>query len=146
MEELKVIAGLRFANDYWVLLLPCSLMAIDFLTGFINAWMTGHIKSYVMREGLAKKCGEIALLVAGEVMSIGLNVPVYILAGVSAYIMLMEIISLFENLEKLGVPIPRFIKKALGTVEDIVQGDELSDEAKDDLKKIITKKKDRKGD
>ena len=141
MEELKLLAGIDFANDYWVLLLPCSLMAIDFLTGFINAWMTGHIKSYVMRTGLGKKCGEIALLITGEVLNVGLNVPVYILAGVSVYIMLMEIISLFENLEKLGVPIPRFIKKALGTVDDIIQGDELSSEAKDDIKKAITKKK-----
>lgn len=141
MEELKVIAGLKFTNDYWVLLLPCSLMAVDFLTGFLNAWLTGHIKSYVMRSGLAKKCGEVALLVAGELLTIGLNVPVYISVGVSAYIMLMEIISLFENLEKLGVPIPRFIKRALGTIDDIVQGEELSDEAKDSLKKVVKKKK-----
>lgn len=141
MEELKVLAGIRFANDYWVLLLPCSLMAIDFLTGFINAWLTGHIKSYVMRAGLAKKCGEIALLIAGQVLSIGLNVPVYIVAGVSGYIILMELISLFENLEKLGVPIPKFIKKALGTIDDAIQGDELSDEAKDNIKKALKKKK-----
>jgi len=141
MEELKVLAGIKFANDYWVLLLPCSLMAIDFLTGFINAWLTGHIKSYVMREGLAKKCGEVALLVAGEVLTLGLSVPVYIVAGVSVYIILMEIISLFENLEKLGVPIPKFVKRALGNVDDVIQGDNLSEDAKKNLKKVIDKKR-----
>lgn len=141
MEELKVLAGIKFANDYWVLLLPCSLMAIDFLTGFVNAWLTGHIKSYVMREGLAKKCGEVALLVAGEVLTLGLSVPVYIVAGVSVYIILMEIISLFENLEKLGVPIPRFVKRALGNVDDVIQGDNLSENTKKNLKKVIDKKR-----
>ena len=141
MEELKVLAGIKFANDYWVLLLPCSLMAIDFLTGFINAWLTGHIKSYVMREGLAKKCGEVALLVAGEVLTLGLSVPVYIVAGVSVYIILMEIISLFENLEKLGVPIPKFVKRALGNVDDVFQGDNLSEDTKKNLKKVIDKKR-----
>lgn len=141
MEELKVLAGIKFANDYWVLLLPCSLMAIDFLTGFINAWLTGHIKSYVMREGLAKKCGEVALLVAGEVLTLGLSVPVYIVAGVSVYIILMEIISLFENLEKLGVPIPKFVKRALGNVDDVIQGDSLSEDTKKNLKKVIDKKR-----
>lgn len=141
MEELKVLAGIKFANDYWVLLLPCSLMAIDFLTGFINAWLTGHIKSYVMREGLAKKCGEVALLVAGEVLTLGLSVPVYIVAGVSVYIILMEIISLFENLEKLGVPIPKFVKRALGNVDDVIQGDNLSEDTKKNLKKVIDKKR-----
>lgn len=141
MEELKVLAGIKFANDYWVLLLPCSLMAIDFLTGFVNAWLTGHIKSYVMREGLAKKCGEVALLVAGEVLTLGLSVPVYIVAGVSVYIILMEIISLFENLEKLGVPIPKFVKKALGNVDGVIQGDNLSEDTKKNLKKVIDKKR-----
>lgn len=141
MEELKVLAGIKFANDYWVLLLPCSLMAIDFLTGFVNAWLTGHIKSYVMREGLAKKCGEVALLVAGEVLTLGLSVPVYIVAGVSVYIILMEIISLFENLEKLGVPIPKFVKRALGNVDDVIQGDNLSEDTKKNLKKVIDKKR-----
>lgn len=141
MEELKVLAGIKFANDYWVLLLPCSLMAIDFLTGFVNAWLTGHIKSYVMREGLAKKCGEVALLVTGEVLTLGLSVPVYIVAGVSVYIILMEIISLFENLEKLGVPIPRFVKRALGNVDDVIQGDNLSEDTKKNLKKVIDKKR-----
>lgn len=141
MEELKVLAGIKFANDYWVLLLPCSLMAIDFLTGFINAWLTGHIKSYVMREGLAKKCGEVALLVAGEVLTLGLSIPVYIVAGVSVYIILMEIISLFENLEKLGVPIPKFVKRALGNVDDVIQGDNLSEDTKKNLKKVIDKKR-----
>lgn len=141
MEELKVLAGIKFANDYWVLLLPCSLMAIDFLTGFVNAWLTGHIKSYVMREGLSKKCGEVALLVAGEVLTLGLSVPVYIVAGVSVYIILMEIISLFENLEKLGVPIPKFVKRALGNVDDVIQGDNLSEDTKKNLKKVIDKKR-----
>lgn len=141
MEELKVLAGIKFANDYWVLLLPCSLMAIDFLTGFINAWLTGHIKSYVMREGLAKKCGEVSLLVAGEVLTLGLSVPVYIVAGVSVYIILMEIISLFENLEKLGVPIPKFVKRAFGNVDDVIQGDNLSEDTKKNLKKVIDKKR-----
>lgn len=141
MEALKVLAGIKFANDYWVLLLPCSLMAIDFLTGFVNAWLTGHIKSYVMREGLAKKCGEVALLVAGEVLTLGLSVPVYIVAGVSVYIILMEIISLFENLEKLGVPIPKFVKRALGNVDDVIQEDNLSEDTKKNLKKVIDKKR-----
>ena len=139
MEELKALAGIKFADDYWVLLLPCSLMAIDFLTGFINAWLTGHIKSYVMREGLAKKCGEVALLVAGEILTLGLSVPVYIVAGVSIYIILMEIISLFENLEKLGVPIPKFIKRALGNVGEAVNNGELTTDDKKSLKKTITK-------
>ena len=92
-----------------------------------------------MREGLAKKCGEVALLVAGEILTLGLSVPVYIVAGVSIYIILMEIISLFENLEKLGVPIPKFIKRALGNVGEAVNNGELTIDDKKSLKKTITK-------
>lgn len=143
MEEFKSLANIRFASDWWVLLLPCSLMAVDFLTGFIGAWLTGHLKSFKMREGLAKKAAEIALLIVGELITIGLLIPKYVLTGLSVYVILMEVVSLFENFDKLGVPIPKIIKKALGVAEDVITGEELSDESKDNIKKLI---KERKGE
>lgn len=141
MEELKELANVRFVNDWWVLLLPFSLMAIDFLTGFVGAWLTGHIKSFKMREGLAKKAGEIALLIAAELITMGLLIPTYVRTGISMYIILMEIVSLFENLDKLHVPIPNIVKRALGVAEDVVNGEELSEEAKGNIKKMINDKR-----
>jgi toxin secretion/phage lysis holin len=93
-------------------------MAIDVLTGTINAWIKGEIKSSILRKGLGKKIGEIVVLAIGELFLIAMSLPMAVLNGISLYIIVMELISICENLEKLGVPIPRFVKKALASTEE----------------------------
>lgn len=144
MDAIKILAGLDFANDWWVLALPASLMLIDVLTGVIHAWVTGHLKSYRMREGLGRKCGELIALIAFELLTVGLSLPKYIITGISVYIIFMELVSLLENLDKLGVPLPKFVRKALGVANDILDGknekdDELSEETKEKIKEAIEK-------
>lgn len=125
MEEIKtLIATFNFTNPTWTLLIPIVLMAIDILTGVTNAWIKGEIKSSILRKGLGKKMGEILILAIGELFLFGMSLPVAILNGISLYIIVMELISICENLEKLGVPIPKFIKKALASTEDKIQGDD----------------------
>ena len=112
-----VFNQLRFANDFWVVMLPAILMAIDIVTGFVNAWSKHEIKSSVMRQGLARKFGELVILAIGQLFFYGVGLPKPIVAGISAYIILMELVSIFENLKKLGVPIPKFISRALEHAE-----------------------------
>lgn len=144
MDTIKILAGLDFANDWWILALPASLMLIDVLTGVIHAWVTGHLKSYRMREGLGRKCGELIALIAFKLLTVGLSLPKYVITGISVYIIFMEIVSLLENLDKLGVPLPKFVRKALGVANDILDGknekdDELSEETKEKIKEAIEK-------
>lgn len=142
MDELKILASIRFANDWWILLLPCALIALDVVTGLVNAWVKHNFKSFKMREGLGRKFGEVMILVVGELLSVGLQLPPYVMAGFSAYIMLMEVVSIFENLVKLGVPVPKFIRNALDIANDIINGDnELSDESKEIIQDLINKRK-----
>lgn len=119
MEE--IIAKVQFANSAWVFIVPIVLMGIDYATGILNAWLKGEIKSKKMREGLAKKFGELCVLVIGAIFSYGLAVPPIVVNFVSIYIMIMELISICENLNKLGVPIPKFIKKALSEANETIQ-------------------------
>lgn len=124
MEELKtLISTFNFTNQTWTLITPIVLMAIDILTGVTNAWIKGEIKSSVLRKGLGKKMGEILILAIGELFLFGMSLPVAILNGISLYIIVMELISICENLEKLGVPIPKFIKKALASTEEKINED-----------------------
>ena len=44
----------------------------------------------------------------------------------------MELISIFENLEELGVPIPKFIKKALAVANEEIQEDKKDEEKEDE--------------
>lgn len=120
MEE-NILNDLReamsTAEDYKLLLLPFILMVLDFLTGITHAWATGHLKSYKMRDGLNKKVGEICILLVGYIFTWTINAPKYLMIGLTIYIVIMELISLSENLDKMGVPIPKPLKKALRNAE-----------------------------
>lgn len=109
----EIISKANFRDGNWVLIIPSVLMVVDFLTGLFNAWATGHLKSFKMREGLNHKVGELAILFMGELFTYGMQLPNIFINCVSLYIIFMEVVSIFENLDKMGVPIPRFVKKAL---------------------------------
>lgn len=133
MEELKeIVSQFNFANDIWVVMLPAILMGIDFITGTINAWIKGEIDSSKMRKGLGKKIGEITAILIGEMFVMAFNLSDFLVDAISLYIIIMELISICENLEKLGVPIPKFIKKALAITNEKIQNDTENLENKDD--------------
>jgi toxin secretion/phage lysis holin len=133
MENIKsFLENVKFVNETWVFMIPGILMAIDILTGSLNAWAKRDFKSYKMRQGLVKKCGEVTILGIGELFTIGMILQTYIMSGVSFYIIFMELISICENLQKMGVPIPKFIKKALSDTEKALEDKESVDSKKED--------------
>ena len=123
-EIIDLIQQFQLRNGLWTVLIPIILMGVDIITGLTNAWVKGEIKSSILRKGLAKKIGEMVVLLMGEVFLMGMNLPGGIMDGISIYIILMELISICENLAKLGVPIPKFIKNALAEAEDKIIEDE----------------------
>ena len=129
MEEIyQFISQFSFRNELWVLFIPLGLMAIDILTGIVKAWAQNDFKSAVMRAGLAKKAEEILILVAGELISFGLMLPDAVMNGVSFYIIFMEGMSILENVDELGIPVPGFIKKVINNVDEQLKHDDLKDE------------------
>lgn len=122
MEEiLQVASQFHFRNELWVLFIPLGLMAIDVLTGIIKAWAHNDFKSAIMRAGLAKKAGEIMILVVGELVSYGMMLPDVIMNCISFYIIFMEIMSILENMDELGIPIPKFVRDVINNVDDKLQ-------------------------
>ena len=144
MESLRALMSVGFREDFWILLLPSCCIAIDIITGVLNAWIENNVKSYLLRQGLGKKGGEILAVVLGELLVCALSVPKELLTSTSVYIVFMDVISIFENLNKLGVPIPWFIKKALGAASNALIGsekEELSEDVQEVLKGAINTKK-----
>ena len=130
MEEIyQFVSQFTFRNELWVLFIPLGLMAIDILTGIVKAWAQNDFKSAVMRAGLAKKAEEILILIAGELISFGLMLPGAVMNGVSFYIIFMEGMSILENVDELGIPVPGFIKKVINNVdEQLKNGSDKSEE------------------
>lgn len=130
MEDIfQYVSQFHFRNELWVLFIPLILMAIDVLTGIIKAWAHNDFKSAIMRSGLAKKAGEIMILVVGEVVSYGLMLPDTIMNGISFYIIFMEGMSILENADELGIPVPKFVRDVINNVDDKLQhGDKKEEE------------------
>lgn len=122
MDEIQnIVSQLHYRNELWAIMVPIALMALDILTGIINAWIKNEIDSAKLRKGLAKKMGEISVILIGEIFVIGFCLPMAVFTGISIYLVIMELISICENLEKIGVPIPKFIKNALAISNDKIQ-------------------------
>lgn len=124
----NLILGFEFTQDLWVVLVPLILMAVDIATGFINAWAKHDIKSSIMRQGLARKFGELVIIGIAQLFLYAVGLPRGIASAVSIYIGIMEMISICENLDKLGVPIPKFVKKALRSAEEKIIHEEKKEE------------------
>ena len=122
---INIIKELHLANKAWVLLLPCICMAIDIATGLAYAWVSKTFDSARMRAGLGKKFGELSYIVLGCIACYALGVPLYIAIAISLYIDFMEAMSIMENGDKLGAPMPGFIKRVVNNVSDSLQNDDL---------------------
>lgn len=138
---IEILRAFRFRNEWWVLVLPISLMLVDVITGLLKAFMTKTFQSSVLRAGGCKKAGEVAVLGVGELFTCALVLPDYVMILISAYIVFMEIMSIIENVDKLGVPIPAFVRDVVNNVDDQLTNRHLSDAEIKQIKELIEKNK-----
>ena len=127
------LQNITFTHRYWVLLLPIFLMAADSITGWIQATINGTWDSTKMRTGLFRKSEELLVIVIAYVIYVAIELPVDVPAFIAGYIIVMEIISVCENLDQAGLPVPAWITKRLRKVaDDISAGDDEDDKYWDD--------------
>lgn len=115
MEE--IIQNFHFTNLWWAILAPLILIIIDVLTGIVIAWRNNDFQSAKMRAGLSKKFGELVYVLVGILTKYALGTELILYFAVG-YICLMEISSLAENCDKLGVKMPEKLKEKLNNVKD----------------------------
>lgn len=129
----NITQEITFTHRYWVLLLPLVLMTADIVTGWIQATINNVWDSTKMRTGLFRKSGEMLVIVVAYVISVAINLPVDVPAWIAIYISIMEIISVCENLDQAGIPMPVWITRKLKKVaEDLSNGDDDEDPENDD--------------
>lgn len=109
---------IHFTSPIWVFLLPVIAAGTDILTGLLQAGVNNNYNSSVMRKGLYRKLGEIGCVVLAYLVNVAISLPVNITAFVSIYIVVMEIISVLENLSAAGVPFPVWILAKLKKAAD----------------------------
>lgn len=107
-----------FAASMWVWLLPLSLIVIDVITGTLVGMATHSLKSSIASAGMRKKAGELLGLFTVAVVTWAFGLPKSFVSFFSVYFSIVETISIVENLNALGVPIPGFVYKFLAEAKD----------------------------
>ena len=121
MEQLRNIS---FTHCYWILFLPLFLIVSDVVTGWIQATINETWDSSKMRVGLYRKSGELLVIIIAYVVYAAISLPVDVPAFIAGYIIVMEIISVAENLEEAGLPVPRWVTRRLKKVADDLSEDD----------------------
>ena len=106
-----------------------AAMILDYISGIVAGAITGQLSSQKGIKGILKKIGCILVLCVAILVDIFLanlgeeigfsydfNCTFSIL--VVAWLTLNELISILENLAKLGIPLPTFLLKTLKTFEN----------------------------
>ena len=114
------------------------VMAVDYLTGMISAWINAELSSKKGLLGIVKKiCYLFAVaaamgidwLIYSGMGQIGISIDSTIFFGllVTIWFIINEIISILENLVKIGIPVPKFlmavIKRLKNTTENQFESD-----------------------
>ena len=111
---------ITYTHAYWIFLLPLIGAAADILTGWIQASVNGTWDSTKMRKGLYRKGGEIAVVLLGVIAEYAVEMAAnaHVATFLSMYIVIMEVLSVIENLDQAGIILPAFIRDRLGKVKD----------------------------
>ena len=111
MEIPEILQNIHFSSILWQIIAPLIFSVADILTGYISAIINKEVDSRIMREGLLHKFLLIIIMLLSFVMDFAFNLKV-ISVSVCAYICVIEIMSILENLQKAGIDIKiNFIKK-----------------------------------
>lgn len=111
-------------------------MIIDYVTGMLSAWLNAELSSKKGIKGIIKKVGYLALVAAAMILdwlisqglqqiNVNMNYSVFFAVLVAVWLIINELISVLENLSRMGVPIPNFMKKLIDRLKTTVEkGDE----------------------
>lgn len=134
LTQYNWVKDLHLKGVEWMFIIPIFLMVADVITGYIASWKNHTIKSQKMRDGLVKKVGELVCITFGFVMFWATDIMAFV-TSIGAYISFMELVSIFENLDKMDVKVPGFISKRINNDLETVQKVEI---VKEDTKEIKT--------
>lgn len=98
----QIISSLNFTNIFWQSGATLIFMVGDIISGIVQAVINKNLDSQKMREGILRKILLILVVILSFIFQYAFNIPV-ISKVVCIYIIIMEIISILENLKKAGI-------------------------------------------
>ena len=113
-------------------------MIIDYVTGMMSAWLNSELSSKKGIKGIVKKISYLALVAVAMIVdwlifqvlqqiNVDLHYSVFFAVLVTVWLIINELISVLENLSRMGVPIPNFLKKIIDRLKNTVDESERED-------------------
>lgn len=107
-------------------------MIIDYATGMTAAFYNAELSSKKGIKGIVKKVGYLALVAVAMILdwlisqglqqiNVNLNYGVFFAVLVAVWLIINEIVSILENLSRIGVPIPKFLTKIIEKIKVTVE-------------------------
>ncbi|MBQ1350298.1 MAG: phage holin family protein [Ruminococcus sp.] len=124
------------AAYFHVLMIPLcvmiAVMLLDYISGMAAAWSQKTLNSRCGVMGIIKKVGYIALVAVGiavdylitsALINVGISLQVNYCFGmiVTIWLIINELISILENLKRLGIPLPDFLVKIVSRLKNNVE-------------------------
>ena len=138
-KELQMFISAAFAGLLYylgivavpIIILICA-MIIDYATGMMAACYNSELSSKKGIKVIVKKVGHLALVLASMIIdwlisqglqqvNIDIKYSVFFAVIVAIWLIINELISTLENLSRMGVPIPNFLKKIVGKLKTTVE-------------------------
>lgn len=126
MENLQYfIENLNFANTFWQIGTTLFFMLGDIISGVVSAIILKNLDSQKMREGLLRKVLLILIVLLGFVVGGAFKIT-FVSKAVCIYIIVMETISILENVKKAGIDLGKLgellkIKQEENTINLVVK-------------------------
>lgn len=135
MENLQYfIQNLDFANTFWQIGSTLFFMLGDIISGVVSAIILKNLDSQKMREGLLRKVLLILVVLLGFVVGSAFKIT-FVSKAVCIYIIVMETISILENVKKSGIDLGKLgellkIKQEDNTINLVVKKEDEESEGK----------------
>ena len=145
-KELQMFISAAFAGLMYYLgivsipiIMLIFAMMIDYITGMMSACYNSELSSKKGIKGIIKKVGYLTLVFAAMIIdwlisqglqqiNIDTKYTVFFAVLVAVWLIINELISVLENLSRMGVPIPDFMKKLINRLKTTVdKGDDQND-------------------
>ena len=129
MENLQYfIQNLDFTNTFWQVGTTLFFMLGDIISGVVSAIILKNLDSQKMREGLLRKVLLILIVLLAFVVGGAFKIT-FVSKAVCIYIIVMETVSILENVKKAGIDLGKLgellkIKQEENTINLVVKKDE----------------------
>lgn len=109
-----------FGRIRWATICSCDFVVLDYITGICAAIQAKHLSSNIGAKGIAKKVAIFLVISVAHVADQYLVDSTDVLRSMTTLFYLSnEGISIFENIGKIGIPLPGKLNNLLSRFEDI---------------------------